>query len=499
MKQLFFIVLLMSVPFGLYPQDPVYVVRDTTVNEYAERKIYPAPTFTMGVLNLQKDTIIPFLMEGITPLSDGFSIVKRFEKYGSVDGSGKQIIPFVFDELKPFVRGRAVASLYGKWGIVDTLGNEVIPFVYDEISYFTGNSFVAKQNEKYGVVAIDQQKISPFVYESIDAFSEGVAVAQKDGKKGIIDTLSYEKGVFMYEWIYPCSGGVLVAVEKGKYAVLDKEGYQMTLFDYDEISSFNKKGVGIIRKGTEYGIMNRAGIEIISPVFEDITLYDNCAAVKSDNTWGVVDFIGNYVIPSQYQSVRRFYGDLFLIRKNRRWQFYDIKAQEEIPYGFELINSQATFQNSIVSDVKRVYTPARRDGKWGLVDTLGLVAAPFIFETERLIPLADEILAMQKGGKVALSDLKGKLLSDYTYDDVYFLSENLIRVKMDGKYGVVDKKGNILYFCEYDGIYPLVKGTFYAIYKNGRCGVIDNKGQEVIPLRYAAITTFTDNSFVLRR
>jgi hypothetical protein len=483
----------------LYSQDPVYVVRDTTVNEYAERKIYPAPTFTMGVLDSQGDTIIPFLMEGITPLSHGFSVVKRFEKYGSVDSSGKQIIPFVFDELKPFVRGRAVASLYDKWGIVDTLGNEIIPFVYEEISCFTGNSFIAKQDEKYGVVAIDQQKISPFVYESIDAFSEGVAVARKDGKKGIIDTLSYEKGVFMYEWIYPCSGGVLVAVEKGKYAALDKEGHQMTLFDYDEMSSFNKKGIGIIRRGTEYGIMNRTGIEIIPPVFEEITLYDDCAAVKSDNTWGVVDFIGNYIIPSEYQSVRKFYGDLFLIRKNWRWQFYDIKNKEEIPYGFELINSQAILQNSIISDFQRIYTPARRDGKWGAVDTLGQVAVPFVFEADRLISLGGEILAVQKESKIALSDLKGKLLSEYIYDDVYSLSENLTRVKMDSKYGVVDRKGNILHFCEYDGIYPLIKGAFYTIYKNGRCGIIDNNGKEIIPLKYAAITPFSDKSFVLRR
>lgn len=493
------IVLLLSISIQLYPQEPVHVVRDTMGVDHYERKIFPAPTFTMGVVDAADNIVIPFLYEDIGPLLNGKAIVKKYQKYGIIDSFGNQHVPFVFDEIESFIDNRAVASMYGKWGIIDNAGTETVPFVYDAILHFTGNNAIVKKDDKYGVIAIGQRIASAIQYDAIDAFSEGVAVADKNGKKGVIDTLGQEKSVFMYEWIYPCSGGVLVAVEKGRYSIIDKNGVQPVAFSYSGISSFNKHGIGMISKDGKYGLMNDMGLEIVPLVYDEITLYDDCAAVKNNNRWGVIGFTENIIIPIEYQAIKRFYGDRFLVRKNDRWLFFDTKNKEESPYGFEAVNSQASYRTSLISEYQRIYTVARRDKKMGFVDSLGQIVTPFIFEGERLVPLSDNMLAVQKNGKIALSDFQGKYLSEFDYDEVHFLSDRLTRVQKKGRYGIVNNKGSILIPCEYDGIYPLPKGSYYTLYKHGKFGVADSNGKIVIPLKYASITPFTDKLFVVRR
>lgn len=498
MKKLYFITLLFFIIEGLYAQDPVYIVRDTTT-DYSQRRIYPAPVFTMGVIDENGETVIPFLYEDIRPLVNGQAIVKKYEKYGTIDSLGNQLIPFVFDELHSFIECRAVAYLYGKWGIVDEKGKEIVPFVFDEILHFNGNNAIVKQEGKYAVISVDQKIVSSFIYDAIEPFNEGVAVAERNGYKGILDTVGDEKGIFAYEWLYPCSGGALVAVEKGRYSIVDREGIQMVPYNYDEISSFNRHGVGIVSRERKYGIMNNRGLEIVSPAYDEMTLYDDCAAVKLDNSWGIIDFTGGIIVPLSYQSIRKFYGDLLLVRKNDRWRFYDLKTKEEIPYVFESVSSQATYKNSIFSDLQRLYSPARRDGKWGMVDSLGQIAVPFVFETERIVPLAYNVTGVWKGGRMAFADFTGKLLTEYIYDEGFTLSDKLVRVKREGKFGVVNNDGQIIHTCEYDGVYPLVKNGFCTIYKNGKYGIINNDGKEIVPLRYASIIPFTDKLFVVRR
>ena len=71
--------------------------------------------------------------------------------------------------------------------------------------------------------------------------------------------------------------------------------------------------------------------------------------------------------------------------------------------------------------------------------------------------------------------------------------DNILRVSKNGKYGLIDFEGKEIIPCDYDGILALasVKNEF-LIKKAGNTGLINEKGQTIIPTQYKEILTLKD-------
>jgi hypothetical protein len=103
---------------------------------------------------------------------------------------------------------------------------------------------------------------------------------------------------------------------------------------------------------------------------------------------------------------------------------------------------------------------AKLKGKWGLIDTLDNAVLPFEFS--RLI-----------------------------YEVFYFDSDNYVGVVKNKKYGVVNQTtGKFFLECVYDapfeftdGIIPAL-GNLSVVYRNGKSGLINEKGREIVPCVY---------------
>jgi hypothetical protein len=66
--------------------------------------------------------------------------------------------------------------------------------------------------------------------------------------------------------------------------------------------------------------------------------------------------------------------------------------------------------------------------------------------------------------------------------------EGFLRVRKDGKYGVIDKSGKEIVPCRYADIRPFSEGMAGVTYEeNGKRGFINKKGDEVIPFLYDAL------------
>jgi len=80
----------------------------------------------------------------IDELIDGCAIVRKGDKYGAIDESGKTIIPLIFSRIYRFSEGLAFAAIAAdnnklKVGFIDKTGQEKIPFVFDSV--FVGTKF----------------------------------------------------------------------------------------------------------------------------------------------------------------------------------------------------------------------------------------------------------------------------------------------------------------------------------------------------------------------
>ncbi|MNG27741.1 hypothetical protein D3C84_1129060 [compost metagenome] len=77
-------------------------------------------------------------------------------------------------------------------------------------------------------------------------------------------------------------------------------------------------------------MVNKKGYIILAPLYEKISgFYDGLANIKSNNKWGVIDSLGNEIIPVEYDEIDSFSYDNLKAIKNRK-EFYFDKLGKEI-------------------------------------------------------------------------------------------------------------------------------------------------------------------------
>jgi hypothetical protein len=133
---------------------------------------------------------------------NGFSEVRRNNKYGFVDEKGIEVVPCIYDVIWDFGRmgilKYAKVGRNGKSGYVDMKGVEIIPCVFDSDIFFNINEgllAIAKKEGKCGVIDLKNKEIVPIIFDSIYFFDKKSSVSSEKevficylyGKKFVFD------------------------------------------------------------------------------------------------------------------------------------------------------------------------------------------------------------------------------------------------------------------------------------------------------------------------
>lgn len=93
-------------------------------------------------------------------------------------------------------------------------------------------------------------------------------------------------------------------------------------------------------------------------------------------------------------------------------------------------------------------------------------------------------------------DFDGNIIAPATYDRVQLFSEGLAAVCEEGKWGFIDTDGRVVIEPRFDAVGPFSEGVSCVAMRTAeageadpeyRCGVIDHRGEIVIPLRYPSL------------
>ena len=167
--------------------------------------------------------------------------------------------------------------------------------------------------------------------------------------------------------------------------------------------------------------------------------------------------------------------------------------------------------NDKVETKKLAYFVSYDNGKFGVINNEG----------ENVItPQYDEIIAIPNNLKPVfvctydvndaegtyktkvVNDKNEEILSGYekieaidNYDSKQniWYEDNILRVSKDGKYGLIDFEGKEILACDYDEITALtsIKNEF-LVKKAGNIGLVNEKGQTIIPVQYKEIRTLKE-------
>ena len=166
------------------------------------------------------------------------------------------------------------------------------------------------------------------------------------------------------------------------------------------------------------------------------------------------------------------------------------------------------------------YFPVYTNGKWGVINSSGdIIINP---EYDEYIAIPDNSKAIfvcttnvdyENGtyDTVVLNEKKEELFTNYdkveaieNYDESNNLwyEAGILKVSKDGKYGVINTEGREIIPCEYDSIVAL-KGVTNSLLteKDGQYGIIDGIGSVIIGNEYAEIKPLTnvfENGYIVR-
>ena len=122
---------------------------------------------------------------------EGLALVKRNDKWGFIDKTGREVIPCKYDGADAFSNGLAAVCLNGKWGFVDKTGREVIPCKFDYVGNFSEGLPTVILNDKWAVHASHGVNLKENIYPNHGT----ILVADKNHM--IIAIYKYEDGKYI--------------------------------------------------------------------------------------------------------------------------------------------------------------------------------------------------------------------------------------------------------------------------------------------------------------
>ncbi len=380
---------------------------------------------------------------------------------------------------------------YEVYGMIDTLGRIVIPPDNYKITYLEGEYLVIRAGGGYSMYNSHFDCVLSQNYGSIKRLSAGIYAYYNNGA-----------------WIVDANGKLL---DSTRYTDVRTNQYNdMFIYHMEEGS---KKKFGVLSANLEVvippkytwlkamshgflGFYQSSTAAIISPSGKQLTGFDfnqyrvgyqdgyYLAQMQKgkEKYYGIIDTIGDTLIPFKYESVSYFEGNLNKVFLNNKWGLVNRKGEELTPVKYDYMG-----------DLKGEYIMVQDQNNWGLINSKGeeLLEPKYFgiscFNTDYIFYRNDDKQWHLLNGKTKKTKKLG-------YDQVYCFNWKYTRVIKNEKYGLIDHNGKEVLKVEYDGI-SLLKNDQLLIRKGKYYGIMNTDLIWVKPLKYKSYEVTKDDKF----
>lgn len=310
----------------------------------------------------------------------------------------------------------------------------------------TANGVKSGYIDNKGIFAIKPK------FDSAYDFSEnGIAVVEEKNLYGIIDQFGKYVLQPKYDSINEFSEGRAAVVNDNIFKVIDEKGKELTTRPYNFIGSF-REGRAVMSvtdkdEKTLNGYLDREGKETSIPKFEYAGDYNNGRAVVklSDNQYALIDLNGQIVQTYKYAFVGDVGDGLLAFKESDDGKFGYIDTNGNIAIQPKYTGTQPFNERRAVVNVLENYSNG-----YGLIDEKGNYIIEPIYND--INPLGDKRFAVGRaidkdkpyfGSKFAISDINGKLLTEFVYNSISNYKDGFASAFNDEYTFFIDKNGEI--------------------------------------------------------
>ncbi len=441
----------------------------------------------------------------------------------------------------------------GKWGLYDKNGKVAVKSQFDYI----GNVFDGLVRVKTGgykdrefltsnnTFKINKEnQISTTNFIQTQTISENLIEIYKNDKFGLMDgqgnvvfdSISNSPFYFRDGYSVFSIGGSWIAMHNHyngeKKGLIDGNGKIVIQPVYDEVSIFSEGlamvGNGLIVGGDgitygKVGFINESEELVIPMMFSQAYDFKDGYAIVMNmqenegkytfKTYGVINHVGEAVIPIEYDNVIYITEKCYGVQKNDTWKVVKIT-----PEGIEEELQSYTY----ISSFSEGLAVAARDGEivnnklqnahYGYIDASMQFVIKNSFDDAQPFRNGVAVVGVMQGDviKYGLIDTSGNYLCDPQFDGIGNFNNDLaeiVQVTKNGKKkcGLINKNGKIILSPKYDDIWLEHFGDSFIFndrmrvsYKDSNddsksiYGYIDTTGKEIVKPRYSDAAHFSD-------
>lgn len=341
-----------------------------------------------------------------------------------------------------------------KWGLIDGNGNIVMEPKYDLIGTRFGSqrlvnsrlapAYITVQiGSKIGLVNIrGEEVLAPLFDEVIESFPDSIFTVKNDGQLLVVNGQGETIFDGKYEEVVPISGfrDFYIIRENGKYGLL-------------------KKGVGyVIPK--EYSLLQ------VHQLRRSFLEFKTETSAKKEK-YGIIDFENNIILPAEFDSIKMVNKNVFLtkndflelrnaenkilVSEKDKWSEAKILSNSFISLSSNLekqtkiysLKSQAFIEVKTDFDefsrFRTNFLLGKKDGKFGLIDTLGNEVIPPRYN--QIMHLEGDTLFKVKKFLWGVYNIKKGLIATINYDNIELFQDQFAVVSARGKSGLINRKG----------------------------------------------------------
>jgi hypothetical protein len=344
------------------------------------------------------------------------------------------------------------------------------------------NDYAAKIGQKWALLDLDKKLITSYK-------SDGVG-------EGTISGPSY--------------ASFIIPVKIGKkWGIVDQKGRELLPCLYDEIGKPYRYRSGKaqliipVSTGHKWGILN-GRYKLITPIIYDkpvLVMQGLLIPVTMNGLVGVIDTVGNLIIPCSYDYV-----------KFDNWRFIEVVKDKEMGLITRKGKMLASPRYGNISYLDRSFDQGRdwfqilQEKKTGLMDSTGKEVIPCVYDAIYLKKLGNYIA--KKGSKWGLISSTNQELISFNYDNIAEVgitgndTNMYYNATLNGNHGLLNSKGQIILNFEYAGIDRDINtknpdNDLIKAWKTSGTGVITLKGKIILPFEYKQIYDSPGNYILL--
>lgn len=432
------------------------------------------------------------------------------KKYVVTDKGNNQL--HVFDKVEGFQTSEKLSGKYAKvtlkepvkrCGFLKEDGSLMGEgCVYDYIKLFVTHGYAVAEcgkkltdgTTKCGLLTAEGNYIGEgCVFDTVSQSKEGVALVKYNGKFGYLKADgTFLGGKCEYDMADSFKNGMAV-VEKGhKKGYINAEGELITNgYPFDSAYSFDENGFAEAGNGDKVGLIGKdckyVGEGCVYDHVDCANSQKGLYRAEKDGKWGIIDTTGKLVTEG-YNYDEVLIGTILIpVKSGDKYAYVNLNGKQVTDFIYTNFTTGAV-SDHFLEEMRLV--PVCIDDKWGFINENGQTVLECCLSNARDYNKED-VLQKNKELNENKSDLANTTKEEPTKankeetkaETVKANSGELKKVEKDGKYGLVNEKGEEVIKCVYDKI-DILDGYLARVSIDGEWGLINNEGEEIVECAY---------------